>query len=241
MNATLRQALADKRLSDVDVATALDVDPKTVQRWISGRVPQRRHRWGLADLVSRHENDLWPRLTTYTGSLNGDIRAVYPYRSAVPRDVWRDLFRSASEGIDILVYSGLFLAEDVELIRVLGERARSGVAVRILLGDPDSPTVRQRGIEEGIGDAIAAKIRNAIVLYRPLLGVEHIDIRLHDTALYNSIYRADDEMLVNTHVYGMAAAHAPILHLCNAHDNSMAGTYLASFDRVWRDAPTLAT
>ena len=58
MNDTLRRALADARLDEVAVSTALDVDPKTVQRWIAGRVPQRRHRWGLADLVGQHERDL---------------------------------------------------------------------------------------------------------------------------------------------------------------------------------------
>jgi hypothetical protein len=44
VNNPLRRALADARLAETDVSTALSVDPKTVQRWIAGRVPQRRHR-----------------------------------------------------------------------------------------------------------------------------------------------------------------------------------------------------
>ena len=32
-----------------------------------------------------------------------------------------------------------------------------------------------------------------------------MSIHLHDTTLYNSIYRFDDELLVNTHVWGWNA------------------------------------
>ena len=57
--------------------------------------------------------------------------------------------------------------------------------MRIALGDPDGPHVAERGEEEGIGDAMPAKIRNALTLYRPLATVENIEIRLHQTVLYN--------------------------------------------------------
>ena len=60
---------------------------------------------------------------------------------------------------------------------------------------------------------MAAKIRNALALYRPLQDAGQAEIRLHRTVLYNSIYRADDDMLVNQHAYGIPAAHAPVFHL----------------------------
>jgi hypothetical protein len=240
VNETLRRALADARKNDVDVSSALGVDPKTVQRWLAGRVPLRQHRWALADLIGRHEYDLWPELVHGNGAAAcPEIQAVYPHRGAVPREVWRELFESAREQIGVLVYAGLFLAEDVELLRVFAERARAGVAVRVLLGDPDSPEVAQRGAEEGIDDAISAKIRNTIVLYRSLLREDSVEIRLHRTVLYNSIYRADDEMLVNPHVYGAAAAYAPILHLRQAAHGDLVTTYLDSFERVWSEAAVL--
>lgn len=239
MNDTLRRALADARLDEVGVSTALGVDPKTVQRWIVGRVPQRRHRWKLADLVSRHEFDLWPELAEGQVGTCPELRGTYPHRGAVPRDIWRAMFASAEREIGILVYSGLFLAEDVETQRMLAEKARAKVSVRILLGDPDGRTLADRGEEEGIGDAIAAKVRNAIVLYRPLLEFGHVEIRLHDTVLYNSIYRADDELLVNPHVFGAAAAYSPVLHLRQAAPDDLVRTYAASFDRVWAGAREL--
>ena len=47
----------------------------------------------------------------------------------------------------------------------------------------------------------------------PLRAVEGVEFRFHRTVLYNSIYVADDQVLVNTHVYGAAAAQAPVWHL----------------------------
>jgi hypothetical protein len=58
----LRRALVGARVREADVAEALGVDPKTVQRWLGGRVPQPRHRWALADMLAVHEYDLWPHL-----------------------------------------------------------------------------------------------------------------------------------------------------------------------------------
>ena len=39
MNESLRRALIHARLREADVAARLNVDPKTVRRWLDGRVP----------------------------------------------------------------------------------------------------------------------------------------------------------------------------------------------------------
>ena len=57
---------------------------------------------------------------------------------------------------------------------------------------------------------MAAKIRNALTLYRPLLKSGNVEIRLHETVLYNSLYLADHRLFVNQHSYGVPAAHAPV-------------------------------
>jgi hypothetical protein len=73
-------------------------------------------------------------------------------------------------------------------------------------------------------------------MYRPLRDLEGIEFRLHRTVLYNSIYRADDQVLVNTHIYGFGASQAPVLHLRRVAGGGMVTTYLESFERVWDDA-----
>lgn len=234
MNETLRRALFRARLSEEDIAARLDVDPKTVRRWVEGRIPYPRHRWALADLLRADERDLWPELAPAQAvSQPSEVVAVYPHRWSVPREVWHRLFQNARREIGILAYSGLFLAEDTGLIGVLSAKARAGVVTRIALGDPDSPRVAERGTQEGIDDTMGAKIRNALALYRPLREAGHAEIRLHRTVLYNSIYRTDDEMLVNQHAYGIPAANAPVFHLRRTPDSDMFDDYEASFERVW--------
>ena len=238
MNEPLRRALLRARLREDDVAAHLGVDPKTVRRWLSGRVPYGNNRAALADLVGADEAELWPDVG---GPLTARIRpkelgAVYPHRWSVPRGVWTRFFESAEYEIGILAYSALFLAEDAGILGILADKTRVGVPVRIALGDPDSSQVIQRGNEEGIGDAMPAKIRNALTLYRPLLAAENIEIRLHQSVLYNSIYRADGQLFVNQHAYGIPAARAPVFCLRESKSGGMIAAYLASFERVWATA-----
>jgi hypothetical protein len=72
-----------------------------------------------------------------------------------------------------------------------------------------------------------------------MLELDAFELRLHNTVLYNSIYRGDDELLVNTHAYGVGAAEAPVLHLQRVAGGGMVTTYLQSFDRVWSEARPL--
>jgi hypothetical protein len=177
MNDNLRHALAQARMRTVDIAAHLAVDPKTVDRWLKGRIPHRRHRWAIADLLNIDEADLWPHAAHPHRPIGPDIKAVYPHRWAVPQTLWRQLFAAADKQIDILVYSGLFLAENAGILHLITERAQAGARVRIMLGNPDSPHVAARGTDEGIGpDLMTARIKNAIKLYEgagaPHLGLD---------------------------------------------------------------------
>ena len=165
--------------------------------------------------------------------------AVWPRRSEVPRDAWGHLFSQAEREIGVLVYSRLFLSEDAGVQKIFKDKAKASVRVRILLGEPDSQVVADRGEDEGVGDAQAAKIRNALALYRPLRALEGVEFRFHRTVLYNSIYRADDQVLVNTHLFGVTAAVAPVWHLRKLPAGELAGLYIDSFERVWDTATPL--
>jgi transcriptional regulator with XRE-family HTH domain len=134
MNELLRQALLRARLREVDVAARLEVDPKTVRRWLNGRVPYPHNRVAIAELVGADEADLWPE-TGGPLAWPDELGAIYPHRWAVPREAWVRLFGSAEREIAILAYSALFLAEDAGDSRDTrregpGGRHRSGRARR---------------------------------------------------------------------------------------------------------------
>jgi transcriptional regulator with XRE-family HTH domain len=236
-NERLRALLLERRMTPAKLSEAVQVDPKTIERWIiAGRVPYRRHRYAVAAFFGVDESYIWPDALDrdeVVAASESEIVAVYPHRWAISRDTWQHLFEQAEKEIGILVYAATFLAEDAGFRRMLEDKAKSGVRLRILLGDPDSPAVSGRGHDEGIDEAIAGKVRNAIILFRPLQEIENVEIRLHGTVLYNSIYRADEQVLVNTHIYGMMASNAPAFHLRKIPGGDMVSTYLESFEHVW--------
>ena len=241
-NERLRAALLERGLTPAALGAEIGVDQKTVERWVLGRTPYRKYRYAVASRLEKDEAYLWPGALSreqVAAASDSEVLAIYAHRSDVPRDAWERLFATAEREIGVLVYAGLFLAEDAAAKKVLAERARAGVRVRMLLGDPDSEPVAERGADEGVGDAMAAKIRNALVLYRSLPSTKNVEFRFHQTILYNSIYRSDDQLLVNTHIYGVTAALAPVWHLRKVAGGEIAATYLQSFERVWDTAVPL--
>jgi hypothetical protein len=241
LNEPLRRALLRARLREDDVAARLGVDPKTVRRWLDGHIPYANNRAALADLVDADEADIWPDaggpLTARTRP--EELGTVYPRRWSVPREVWTQFFASAEHEIGILAYSALFLAEDVDILRILADKGHVGVTVRIALRDPSCPNIAERGEEKSSGDAMLARIRSSLTLFSSLREVENIEIRLYQIVLYNSIYRADDQLFVNQHSYGVPAAHSPIFSLRKVEGGEMFSGYLNSFDRIWSAAVPL--
>jgi hypothetical protein len=60
-NERLRDAIMSASLTPDEIAPRLDVDPKTVERWITtNRVPYPRYRHKLAALLRKSESYLWP-------------------------------------------------------------------------------------------------------------------------------------------------------------------------------------
>jgi lambda repressor-like predicted transcriptional regulator len=162
-NERLRSLLLERGHKPEDLAAAIDVDPKTVERWITkARVPYRRHRYATAAFLGVDEPEIWPSAPTsaqVASASENEMAAFYPHRWAVPRETWQRLFDRAQHDIGILVYSAMFLAEDQGAIRTLARKAATGIQVRILMGDPDSQFVAQQGADEGIDEGMAARIR----------------------------------------------------------------------------------
>jgi hypothetical protein len=237
-NDRLRDALSAAGMTPDTLAARIGVDPKTVRRWIAqGRAPYPRHRHETAALVKESEAYLWPAAVARersSGAAEAEVVHVYPHRAGIPRDLWAHLFSAAAERIDMLVYAALFLPEQQpNLFTDLCRQVGAGTDVRLLLGDPGCSAVARRGEEEGIGPAIPAKIRNVLSFLAPHREHGCIDVRLHRTTLYTSVYRFDREMLVNHHVLGLPAAHAPVMHLRQVGPADMFTTFADLFERVW--------
>lgn len=243
-NERLLEALNKAALTPEGLADRVSVDPKTVERWITqGRTPYPRHRHQLAATLGAPERWLWPDAIDderRAHAAQSEVVRVYAHRHQIPNDTWLRLFTEATECIDVLVYAGLFLPEQTPgLCELFASKAEHGVQVRLLLGDPDSEHVRIRGEEEGIGDAVATKIRNVLHLYRSLLD-SRVEVRLHATTLYTSIYRGDEQMIANTHVLGLPGAQSPALELRRLAAGDLFDTYAGCFARVWGQAVAIA-
>ncbi|WP_280185999.1 MULTISPECIES: XRE family transcriptional regulator [Nocardia] len=237
-NDRLREALLRNGLDLADVAVATGVDEKTVERWITkGRTPYPRHRHKVASMVRETENYLWPDALPAERRIEmaqSELIQVYPHRNSIPLDVWTRLLSQATERVDVLVLAGLFLAEEPSFTRTIRQKTREGLKVRMLFGDPDEDEATKRSAEERLAaGTVPARIRNALALIEPLSEIDGVEIRYHRTTLYNSIFRFDDEMIVNMHVYGQPGAYAPAMHLKLLPAADLFETYTTSFEQVW--------
>ncbi|MDH3681545.1 MAG: XRE family transcriptional regulator [Acidimicrobiia bacterium] len=240
-NERLRDALNRTGRAPHDIASEVGVDPKTVERWVSqDRLPYPKHRSRVAAILRQSENYLWPKAMPHDRRAEvseSEVIRIYPRRAEIPRDFWKRLIDTATDRVDLLVYAGLFFPEQQpDLPQILCDKVRDGTPVRLLMGRHDGAELLRRGSEEGIGDAVVSRVRNAMSFYQPHIEHGCMDIRLHDTTLYNSIFRFDDEMLVNSHVYGLPAAHAPVIHLRRLNGGELFTIYQGAFDRVWSSA-----
>jgi hypothetical protein len=150
---------------------------------------------------------------------------------------WTELVERTTDQIDLLAFAASFLHDAVpEFAEQLAAKARQGVRVRLLFGDPDSDAIALRGGEEGIGDLLAARCRLTWSYWKPFLPEHGIEARQHASTLYNSLFRFDDTLLVNTHALGVAASHSPVIHLQKVAGGRLFTQYLQSFERTWDQA-----
>lgn len=239
-NERLRAVMAADGWTHATLAERAEVDPKSVERWVNlGRTPRRATALRAAELLGEDVHALWPALRQArpARAVSPELVALYEQRADLPASLYAELLASAHERIDVLVYAAVFLHEAYPRLNdLLKERAAEGCAVRIAVGDADSPNVQQRGQEERFGHGIESRCRLALMHYRPLVDVPGIEVRTHGTTLYNSLYRADDQVLVNAHVWGVNAYGAPVWHLRRTRDGGMFDTYMESFNAVWETA-----
>lgn len=243
-NERLRSCLATAELTYDELAEQVEVDPKTVERWVTkDRMPHRAHRLKVASLLRADEVFLWPKaksdLRTIAAS-QAEFVALYPNRSSVEPDLWGSLVERATEQIDLLAFAASFLHDGLPgFAEQIEDKARQGVCVRLIFGDPDSTSVQIRGEEEGIGDLLAARCRLNWAYWKPFLSTPGIEARMHGSTLYNSVFRFDDTAMVNQHALGAAASHSPVMHIQKIAGGRLFAHYLEGVERTWKAARPL--
>jgi hypothetical protein len=238
--------MANERLLNAMIAANVDVDaiervtqvdPKTVQRWLQGRVPHPRHRRAVARLLNEREDVLWQvngtsfvTPITYTS----EIIVAYAHRAQVPSSSWWHLFSQARQHIDLLGYAMLFLPEQhPDLTNLLKEKSKASCKIRIALADPTCNNLRERDKEEQLGGTSPDRVRTTLYHFRDILNYPDIEIRFHATPLYNSVFRFDNDMFVTPHLYGLHGSKAPLLHLRCLGPGGIFANFAKHFEAVW--------
>lgn len=237
-NDRLADAMARAGISSAELATAVEVDPRTIDRWVAdrSRIPRAHSRHAIAEAVRVPVGLLWPDAAN-GAQVTNELVAVYPSRAAMPSGLVMSLLKDATEQVDVLAFAATWLWDAVPGFgSTLAARANDGVAVRVCLGDPDCEAVRVRGQDEDIGDLLSARCRLSATYADQALGDTPAEMRLHGTTLYASILRFDDDLLVNWHLYGAPAAKSPVLQLRHSSTHGLAASAVRSLDRVWNGA-----
>jgi hypothetical protein len=244
VNTHLRSAMRTARV-DVDTAArAVGVDPRTVQRWLNGRIPHPRHRWAVAKLLDDDEARLWPSLARELASgaeATAEVVAAYGHRADVPIGTWATLIENSRRRIDLLGYAHLFLPEQhLDLSSRIAKACSSGCRVRIMLADPDGAGVRDRDSLERLCGTLPARIRMAMAHFDGLRRISGVEIRLHDVHLYHALYRFDDDMIVTPHLMGARGPQHPALLLRRLGPDGIFASFADQLDRVWEGTREVA-
>lgn len=242
-NERLRAAIVAARHTPTSVSDAIRVDRKTVDRWIAGRLPHYTHRVAVAGLLEKDDVYLFPQTATSArtqAASAAEVIAIHPSRGAVPATTWASMLDNAVESVDVLAYAATFLSDSIDdLVGRLRKRARSGVRIRLLLGDPASAAVARRGQEEGIGSLVTSRCELSWNYLSAACAEPGVEARKHATTLYTSIFQFDEHAFVNVHAYAAPASHSPVIHLQRIPGGRMFDHYMRSFDKTWQDAITV--
>ena len=215
---TLQTRLQDADLTAEEFAEIVRVDPKTVQRWLAGRVPQRRHRAKIARALDTSQDVLWPDDTPASvpvpeagesaPRLGGDVVASWGWADDQTAPDLAEFVTPEAGPIDVLDTRGELLRDDrliAALLEVVGERS----PVRVLV---DSP-------------------RRELV---PLIGVKHLELRVTDPAGACAMVRVGDRMLV---LIDLPRADVdelrPLFELRRCDDAGLFARLAVTFDGLW--------
>ncbi|WP_395292984.1 XRE family transcriptional regulator [Kitasatospora hibisci] len=236
MNSPLRDAMIRANLTESQLARACGVDPKTVGRWIANpsREPHPRHREAASRILGEEETALWPSVQQRVKSgPDRELVRMYPYRSAAPATLWRQLIRGATCELIFAGYTNYFLwLEQANFGALLRAKTESGVRVRFILGDPASPVTRQREREENVPLTLSTRIEVTMSELAKLRDTP-IEARYETGHVSLSVFRFDNDMIVTPLLPGGLGHDAPMMHLRRCQDDGVFDRFAGHVEDLW--------
>ncbi len=239
MNERLRVAMTAKGMEIETLARLVSVDPKTVRRWLGGRLPHPRHRWKICDILGQSEQELWPEVSLGAAGTHhtSEIIAAYAHRADAPSQLWSGMLDRVRTNVDLLGYAMLFFPEQhPRLAQIIKEKCASALRVRIALADPDGAEVKARDALEELGGTLPGRIRSTMGHLEPLFSSDGVEIRYHGAPLYNALYRFDDQMLITPYLYKLHGYQHPLLHLKRLGPAGLFESYAQQFEAIWTES-----
>lgn len=244
-NERLRQAIYQAGLDPERLADLIEVDVKTVYRWLSGRTPYPRLRTRVIRALGREEHELWPEVAAAPPldlESGGEILGAWARADDPGAPDWQELVEEATVQVELLDYSLIDILAAESTIDALAAKADSGCRVRILISAPDSIWVRARAKsigqdeEDYIGRSrLELEIETARGYLESLAGTDAVDLRQLYADPGHRILRFDEEMLVSPNLTGTPTAEAPLLHLRQQQDGGLFDQFAAHLAALARD------
>jgi lambda repressor-like predicted transcriptional regulator len=242
-NDLLIAAIRESGLDLNEISAIAEVDPRTVQRWLGGRVPHPRYRQKLTAALHVTEADLWPDAVTlrHTSDLE-EIAGVWARADDHDATDWRALLRAAEQQVDLLGYSLHQILQARAVNKQLLAKARDGCQIRIAIADPDAEHVLVEDLAQRPAGRLTHQIRAAKEQLSSHLAEHGIQCRRHHVATSHTILRFDEHILLTVHLNATPGVHAPLLHLRRKRDYGIFDQLAKHFEDVWADArPIRAT
>lgn len=230
-NERLRQAIYQAGLDVNGLADQVEVDEKTVYRWLSGRIPHPRLRAKVASAVGREGHELWPELAVehaYEGDVRGEVAGSWAHADDAGVSDWQALLEDAVEQIELLGYSLIDIVATPGVVDTLAAKASSGCQVRVMISAPDSIWVRataqqlHQHEEDYIGRSeLAREIETARGYLEPLTRDRSIALRQFYSEPGYRILRFDSNMLISPRLHGKHSNQGPVLQLRRHRDGGL--------------------
>jgi lambda repressor-like predicted transcriptional regulator len=177
-NEHLKNALRHAGLTVEQFAAIINVDPKTVQRWVAGRTPYPRHRQTVARALDLTEHELWPHDVPPPADPGPSDR---PGTAEVTGSWGRTSDPGAPDPVTIL-------ADTVQRIDVLENDTGALLLIPGLLD-----TLHHRALD---GSEVRVLTATPLPQLGPLIGQEGVELRIAAVRSAPALLRAGDTMLL---------------------------------------------